>query len=279
MDLIACYGENEDGDDENIESCTDGGAGVALDLQSPVVRERTSLPVHVYIEVAASLAEGAALAAAASAYTAWFARALVPVAPALAARARWCALPDSGTYVRTPLHCSLSRYCEVSEAAAPAFIAALRAALGSNADSAVGAFSFSLEGCVALPASREARSAGGSGAALFLAALVGAGRPRVLALLARVNAVMRAHGLPVYYEPAEPHVSLVVLRVSPGAAATDDADVTDAAAALAAAGADAASAADVSLESAPPLAFTVGEVACKVGKRVFRIGLDGGERR
>lgn len=266
MDLIAGYGEDESNDEDAVGLDSHNESDIAAPSHlARAPRLRTSLPVHIYIEVEASLAGSAALQTATAAYTSWFARALVPLAPDLLANARWCMLPDAAAYVRTPLHCSLSRYFEVSEPAASAFITALREALAPKTSGSGGAFSLSLDGCVALTASREARCVDGFCAVLFLAAMVGAGRPRVLALLERVDAVMRAHGLPVYYTPAEPHVSLAVLRAPPGTS------TIDAAAALAAAGVDAISAADVNLEGAPPLTFSVSEVSCKIGKRVFKI--------
>ena len=249
--------------------------------QPPRRRPPTSLPVHVYLEVPAPVASGAAVAALTAAYVRHYdgalARTLRAPVTAVAATARWATLPLTDAYVPAPLHVSLSRYGELragaGEGGAEAFVAALRRALTGGG----GALDLSLDGCVALPAARG--TGGGSGSVLFLCAIVGAGRQRVLTLLAAVDAVMRAFGLPEYYTPAEAHVSLAVLRVPPaesggGAAGGGGGDaLVAAAAALDAAGESAVSASDVGLVDLPPPAFSVCDVHVKVGKRVFKISM------
>jgi len=268
---------------ENSSETDAAGAPAPRARRSP-----TSLPVHVYLEVPAAVAGGASLAALRAAYVRHFdgalARALRAPLTAVSASARWAALPLADAYVPVPLHISLSRYCELRAGAgadgADAFVAALRGALAGVGGG--GAVELSLDGCVVLPSARG--PGGGSGSALFLCAMVGAGRQRVLALLAAVDSVMRAFGLPEYYVPAEAHVSLSVLRVQPSVATSSGGDSCDggdggaaalaaAVAALEAAGESAVSALDVGLADLPPVTFAAEHVRVKVGKRVFKISM------
>jgi hypothetical protein len=265
--------------DSSSSSSSGGGVGVGVGVggggggppSARRPRPPSALPVLVYIEV--PCAAPSALPALADACVAEYSRALAAAAPAAAAAGVWRRLPDADAYVPMPLHISLSRYAELTAGSCADFVAALRCALQPAGAAAGGAFAASLEGCVALPASREATAVGGSGAALFLTALVGAGRARVLQHIAQVDAVFRAFGLPTYYSPAEPHASLAVLRAPPGAPPAALAALAGALAALEAAGAPAALAAASDAAGAPPPSFAVAEVCVKVGKRVFRIPL------
>lgn len=191
-----------------------------------------TLPGLIYLEIPTKLSESSAFCAAKDRYIDHFSRrlfSLMAVVDTSAARqASACGsvcfrpLPLPDQYVETPLHISLSRFFALTPERAEALVHTLRTEMGAEGSSSsrIGHFDVSLEGCQTFNASGASavsvpdatgKSATSLQARVFLGPLLGRGREETIRLIReRIDVALAKHGVPAFYEPTEPHVSIAV---------------------------------------------------------------------